>query len=120
MGAAPTAPAWTLPERPLPGHPAAVTRHARMSTRMSSAGRPQGRTCARLPADLIAGHRDMRNCSFVGAALLVIACAGGPTADAQTYPTRPITMVVPFAAGGPTDTITRIVAERMRASLGQT
>ena len=41
-------------------------------------------------------------------------------AAAQTYPTRPITMVVPFAAGGPTDTITRIVAERMRASLGQT
>jgi tripartite-type tricarboxylate transporter receptor subunit TctC len=62
----------------------------------------------------------MRNCSIIGAALLVIACAGGPGADAQTYPTRPITMVVPFAAGGPTDTITRIVAERMRASLGQT
>ena len=62
----------------------------------------------------------MRDCSFIGAALLVIACAGGSAADAQTYPTRPITMVVPFAAGGPTDTITRIVAERMRASLGQT
>ena len=41
------------------------------------------------------------------------------TARAQTYPTRPITMVVPFAAGGPTDTIARIVTERMRASLGQ-
>jgi tripartite-type tricarboxylate transporter receptor subunit TctC len=62
----------------------------------------------------------MRNCNFVGAVLLVIACAGGPAADAQTYPARPITMVVPFAAGGPTDTITRIVAERMRAALGQT
>jgi tripartite-type tricarboxylate transporter receptor subunit TctC len=62
----------------------------------------------------------MRDCSFIGAALLVIACATGPAADAQTYPTRPITMVVPFAAGGPTDTITRIVAERMRGSLGQT
>ena len=62
----------------------------------------------------------MRDSSFFGAALLVIACAGGPAADAQTYPTRPITMVVPFAAGGPTDTITRIVAERMRSSLGQT
>src|SRR5436190_13158111 len=40
-------------------------------------------------------------------------------ASAQTYPTRPITMVVPFAAGGNTDTIGRILAERMRQSLGQ-
>jgi tripartite-type tricarboxylate transporter receptor subunit TctC len=41
------------------------------------------------------------------------------TARAQTFPTRPITIVVPFAAGGPTDTIGRVVAEGMRASLGQ-
>jgi tripartite-type tricarboxylate transporter receptor subunit TctC len=60
----------------------------------------------------------MRNCTFAGAIWLALACAGG--AGAQSYPTRPITMVVPFAAGGPTDTITRIVAERMRVSLGQT
>ena len=39
---------------------------------------------------------------------------------AQTFPARPITLVVPFAAGGPTDTIARIMGERMRASLGQT
>lgn len=38
---------------------------------------------------------------------------------AQTYPARPITMVVPFAAGGPNDRIARIMAERMRVSLGQ-
>jgi tripartite-type tricarboxylate transporter receptor subunit TctC len=38
---------------------------------------------------------------------------------AQTYPTRPITIVVPFPAGGPTDTIGRIVAEGMRVSLRQ-
>src|SRR5258708_4139527 len=37
----------------------------------------------------------------------------------QGYPSRPITVVVPFAAGGPTDVIGRIVAEHMRASLGQ-
>src|SRR5262245_32114916 len=40
-------------------------------------------------------------------------------ARAQAYPTRPMTMVVPYSAGGPTDTIARIMAERMRASLGQ-
>jgi tripartite-type tricarboxylate transporter receptor subunit TctC len=40
-------------------------------------------------------------------------------ATAQTYPTRPITMVVPFAAGGVTDTIGRVMAERMKNSLGQ-
>ncbi len=42
------------------------------------------------------------------------------SAQAQNYPSRPITIVVPFAAGGPTDTIARVMGERMRASLGQT
>ena len=42
------------------------------------------------------------------------------TASAQAYPARPITMIVPFAAGGPTDVIGRVMAERMRQSLGQT
>jgi tripartite-type tricarboxylate transporter receptor subunit TctC len=36
------------------------------------------------------------------------------------YPSKPITMVVPYAAGGPTDSIARVLAERMRTSLGQT
>jgi len=40
-------------------------------------------------------------------------------ASAQSYPSRPITMIVPFPAGGPTDAIGRVVAERMRRSLGQ-
>jgi len=41
-------------------------------------------------------------------------------AKAKTYPSRPITMVAPYAAGGPTDTIARVMAERMRVPLGQT
>jgi tripartite-type tricarboxylate transporter receptor subunit TctC len=40
-------------------------------------------------------------------------------ATAQDYPTRPITIVVPFPAGGPTDALARVLAERMRAALGQ-
>ena len=39
---------------------------------------------------------------------------------AQTFPARPLTLTVPFAAGGPTDTIARIMAERMGRALGQT
>ena len=46
--------------------------------------------------------------------------AVSPIAGAQAYPARPITMIVPFAAGGPVDTIARILIERMRTSLGQT
>ena len=51
-----------------------------------------------------------------GAAALPIASR---QASAQSYPVRPVTMVVPYSAGGPTDTIARIMAERMRTSLGQ-
>jgi tripartite-type tricarboxylate transporter receptor subunit TctC len=40
-------------------------------------------------------------------------------ASAQTYPSRPIALIVPFPAGGSTDAVGRVVAERMRASLGQ-
>ena len=40
-------------------------------------------------------------------------------AAAQDYPTQPITVVVPFSAGGPTDTVTRLIAEPMGKELGQ-
>ncbi|HEV7249742.1 MAG TPA: tripartite tricarboxylate transporter substrate-binding protein [Shinella sp.] len=53
----------------------------------------------------------------VSAALAVSLLA--TSALGQTYPERTITMVVPFAAGGPTDTVTRLVAEAMSKDLGQ-
>lgn len=51
------------------------------------------------------------------AALAGLAFAG--SAMAQDYPTKPITVVVPFSAGGPTDTVARLVAEVMSQDLGQ-
>jgi tripartite-type tricarboxylate transporter receptor subunit TctC len=53
------------------------------------------------------------------AASAVAALTGITGAAAQTYPSRPITMIVPLAPGGSTDVIARIMAEGMRASLGQ-
>ncbi len=50
-------------------------------------------------------------------ALAALALAAGPARAA--YPERPITMIVPFAAGGPTDVVARIVAEHMSRTLGQ-
>jgi tripartite-type tricarboxylate transporter receptor subunit TctC len=53
----------------------------------------------------------------VAVALAILAGTAG--AAAQSYPSRPITMIVPFAAGGVTDIVARIVSERMKTSLGQ-
>jgi tripartite-type tricarboxylate transporter receptor subunit TctC len=55
----------------------------------------------------------IRRIAALAAATLCAAAA------AQGYPTRPITVIVPFSAGGPTDTIGRMLAERMQRSLGQ-
>ena len=52
---------------------------------------------------------------FVTLVLAIISCG----AQAQNYPSRPITLVVPFPPGGSTDAAARIMAERMRVSLGQ-
>ncbi len=57
----------------------------------------------------------MRHAAAVAVTFLLAA----GTASAQEYPSRTITMIVPFAAGGPTDTVARLVAEPMTRVLGQ-
>jgi tripartite-type tricarboxylate transporter receptor subunit TctC len=56
---------------------------------------------------------------LLAAIAIAATFAGVGNAPAQTYPSRPITIVVPFPAGGPTDALARILAERMRGALGQ-
>ncbi len=57
----------------------------------------------------------MNCCGLIAIALL--AWVGG--ARAETFPSHPITLIVPFGAGGPTDTMARTLTEPMRRSLGQ-
>jgi tripartite-type tricarboxylate transporter receptor subunit TctC len=52
-------------------------------------------------------------------AMLAVLLFGG-AAVAQNYPSHPVTIIVPFSAGGPSDAMARILAERMKASLGET
>jgi tripartite-type tricarboxylate transporter receptor subunit TctC len=59
-----------------------------------------------------------RALQLIGAALAALA-AGWTPAFAQTFPTRSITLIVPFAPGGPTDTVARLAGEHMSRSLGQ-
>ena len=60
---------------------------------------------------------DMRNLSFIVA--LAATLAGLGSSAAQTYPSRPITIIVPFAAGGTLDITARIVGAHMSRTLGQ-
>ena len=56
----------------------------------------------------------------VAAAALVAAIASMPAAvHAQSYPTRPVTIIVPYPAGGPTDQVARQIAPKLAAKLGQ-
>jgi tripartite-type tricarboxylate transporter receptor subunit TctC len=57
----------------------------------------------------------MRQAAVIAATIILAA----GTASAQDYPSRTITMIVPFAAGGPTDTVARLLAEPMTVVLGQ-
>jgi len=55
----------------------------------------------------------------VSSAALVLLAAACGIAAAQTYPSKPVTMIIPFAAGGPTDVLGRVVGQRMSELLGQ-
>jgi len=61
----------------------------------------------------------MKTRALVSLIAIILAAIGVSSASAQVYPSRPVTIVVPLAAGGPLDTLARILAEPMRVSLGQ-
>src|SRR5256885_17263180 len=61
----------------------------------------------------------MSRSAIRAATCMALAISGIGHAEAQTYPSRTVTLVVPFPAGGPTDTIGRVIAEGLQASLGQ-
>jgi tripartite-type tricarboxylate transporter receptor subunit TctC len=56
---------------------------------------------------------------IMAAAFLAALAAATATASAQTYPSHSVTVIVPFAAGGPTDVLTRIITDKMQGPLGQ-
>ena len=61
----------------------------------------------------------MLKLKHAAAATLAAITLNAPLAAAQDYPTRPVRMIVPFAAGGPTDVIARVVAQKLTEGLGQ-
>lgn len=62
----------------------------------------------------------MKRRNLLAAAAAVTLAAAPVGAMAQAYPTKPITVIVPFAAGGPTDALARVLTARMGEALGQT
>ncbi|MBM3507640.1 MAG: tripartite tricarboxylate transporter substrate binding protein BugD [Alphaproteobacteria bacterium] len=57
--------------------------------------------------------------SLIAAVFAAVSLIAGGAAAQQQFPSRPITLIVPFAAGGPTDTVGRVIAEAMSRDLGQ-
>jgi len=61
----------------------------------------------------------MNRKTVIAAVLAGFAAVSASAASAQDYPNRPVRMIVPFAAGGPTDVIARVVAQKLTEGLGQ-
>jgi tripartite-type tricarboxylate transporter receptor subunit TctC len=85
--------------------------------------RTKGRSIFALRSAAPAAFRRVasRRCSFLQAMTIAAAClvAVMAVSRAQDYPSRPITMVVPFPPGGATDVVPRMLSDRLRAALGQ-
>src|SRR5579864_794551 len=91
----------------------AVSKIRRTQRRPVEAAMLHGRPFRGNTANLV--RRRFLHLAAGAAALPAVSC----DPEAQSYPSRPITMIVPYAAGGGSDVIARNVAERMKASLGQ-
>jgi tripartite-type tricarboxylate transporter receptor subunit TctC len=72
--------------------------------------------CTTWEADMRAARRAIVVTAILALVQMAIPSGG---ASAQSYPTRPVTIVVPYPAGGPTDTLARIMSDRLKAALGQ-
>src|SRR6516164_4247869 len=88
---------------------------ATLSPQRRSRPRVKDRPYPKTPPSGQHPRRQFLRLAVGAAALPVVAC----DPEAQSYPSRPITMIVPFAAGGGTDGVGRVVAERMRGLIGQ-
>jgi tripartite-type tricarboxylate transporter receptor subunit TctC len=93
-----------------------------MKTSLRHAATPQRRSRPRVndrPKRSSSGQHPRRRFLNLAAGAALAAPAFSRTLWAQTYPERPITIIVPYAAGGGTDLVARILADRMKMSLGQ-
>src|SRR5262245_62664112 len=57
---------------------------------------------------------------LVGSAIVLAFCLAGAPADAQSYPARPVQVIVPYAGGSASDVAMRVLLDRMGASMGRT